>query len=181
MARPRKNKHAHLPENLYAMTRQGKTYYKYVDPVTKKSVGFGRDMSAAILEAESRNWKTKDILAQVKSGAYFRSGIPCIRGGNVDGFGLYELGTIVGAARSVDKVCGIYFLISAGKVVYIGQSKDVLTRLASHMRGEEKEFASFSVLEAEPEQLNELEARYIAKYDPIYNKVRPKINMAANV
>ena len=67
---------------------------------------------------------------------------------------------------------GLYFLIRNEEIVYVGKSnKNVFQRISNHTRN--KEFDSFSY-ELHPNKsedgLSELEAEYIAKFAPEYNK-----------
>lgn len=64
--------------------------------------------------------------------------------------------------------CGIYFLIRAEKIVYVGQSTNVLRRISRHMDNR-VEFDSFSITPCQREQLNELEAIYITAFYPHLN------------
>ena len=67
---------------------------------------------------------------------------------------------------------GLYFLIRNDEIVYVGKSnKSVFQRVNNHAR--DKEFDSFSY-ELHPNkseyELSELEAEYIAKFAPEYNR-----------
>lgn len=70
---------------------------------------------------------------------------------------------------------GIYFLFNKkGKhdyLVYVGQSKNILARIARHIDDKEKEFTTFSfqVVSARKRRL-QLEQKYISKFSPPYNK-----------
>lgn len=177
MARPRSPGREDLPKYLQTHTVNGKVYYSYADPETGKDMGLGSDRGAAILAANRLNAQKADVILLRSAGAHIRSGgVPCIKAGMIDENGLFEAKTVVGAARSIEKICGIYFLIDAAEIVYVGQSTDVLTRIASHMRdASEKRFSSFSVLETAKDDLGRVEALYIAKFSPRYNVKRPSI------
>lgn len=63
---------------------------------------------------------------------------------------------------------GIYFLINGDRVVYVGETSCLISRLGQHR--EDKEFDGFRFLK-EPD-LNtrlRLEKAYIQKYSPLYN------------
>jgi len=70
---------------------------------------------------------------------------------------------------------GIYFLFNKkGKqdyLVYVGQSKNILARITSHIDDKEKEFTTFSfqVVSVRKRRL-QLEHKYISKFSPPYNK-----------
>lgn len=177
VARPKSGNNTDLPPNVSAherSTKSGKvTYYYYRDPITRKPRSLGSDRSAAILAAQRINAKKELAVKAMRAGATIQNGIPLIQSGNIDELGLYSHGTIIAAARTVGKIAGIYFLVDAGRIVYIGQSTDIIMRISSHLREGVKTFTSFAVIEAEPEELDDLEARYIAKFGPIYNVKRP--------
>lgn len=67
-------------------------------------------------------------------------------------------------------VCGIYFLLSDGVVVYVGQSKLILSRVASHIAEATKVFDAVAFVRCKPENLNDFERRYIEKLLPKYNR-----------
>lgn len=69
---------------------------------------------------------------------------------------------------------GIYFLIDQEEIVYIGQSRNVMARLAVHDADTTKDFNEASWLSCSPEMLNELEARFIFTFRPKLNKSFPK-------
>lgn len=78
-------------------------------------------------------------------------------------------------ARRRETICGIYFLFSAdNEIVYVGQSKDILTRVEKHKQT--KVFDRFAYVRCSPERLDILELAYILKFDPIYNVTIPNID-----
>lgn len=74
---------------------------------------------------------------------------------------------IIGASRSIRKICGIYFLIHEEEVIYVGQSIDFYSRLAAHLRT--FKFDSVTVIECPREKLDSLELLYIQKFSPRCN------------
>lgn len=74
---------------------------------------------------------------------------------------------------------GVYVLLHRGAIVYIGQSKLMLTRVYSHRAAWGRKrtkaqprgviFDEVQVLPCRLEQMDELEAVLIAKYKPRYN------------
>lgn len=60
---------------------------------------------------------------------------------------------------------GIYFLLRAGEVVYVGQSVDVLHRISRHRR-EGRKFDAYAIMECERDQLDTLERQYIMLFVP---------------
>ncbi|KAA1013048.1 GIY-YIG nuclease family protein [Paraburkholderia panacisoli] len=80
---------------------------------------------------------------------------------------------IAGLAQSVKKTCGVYVLMRAGEIVYVGQSINCNLRIGSHLNDAGKMFDSYFVIECPEDNLNEVEARYIAKFGPKHNVIMP--------
>lgn len=98
-------------------------------------------------------------------------------------------------APRVDKPIGIYVLLREGKVVYVGQSRNVYTRLGQHYvskaktrsrsmhfapsdpRGLPIKFDQVMMLFCEREKLNLLEAELIRRYKPKYNSQVGRTNL----
>lgn len=66
---------------------------------------------------------------------------------------------------------GIYFLVRGETVVYIGSSRNVLPRIAAHKK--DKVFDSYFIVEANEDDLLNIETEYIAEFTPEYNRVLP--------
>ena len=75
---------------------------------------------------------------------------------------------------NIKSVRGIYFLFDGPTLVYIGQSENIFKRVPIHL--ETKKFDSWNYIEFVEEDLNILEAEFILKYKPKYNKSIPKNN-----
>jgi hypothetical protein len=80
-------------------------------------------------------------------------------GGRIDDYG------------DIDDYRNIYFLIRESKVVYVGRALDVGKRSDVHKR--DKEFDNISFIRVGNEIYNEVEAFYIAKFNPEYNNSLP--------
>ena len=67
---------------------------------------------------------------------------------------------------------GIYFLCLDNEVVYVGQSKSILSRIATHLSEGEKEFDQNRIyfLAMPPEMLGKIEKEFIFSLKPKYNK-----------
>lgn len=65
---------------------------------------------------------------------------------------------------------GIYLLKQGEKVVYVGSSEKVETRITQHQNDSSKTFDSYQVIGCKESELCNLESYYIEKYKPIYNK-----------
>lgn len=77
----------------------------------------------------------------------------------------YQREEILAAAVHHPDPSGIYFLIRDGNIVYVGQSVNVLWRIAKH-RYEGRKFDSYAVVGCSPEQLDDLERVYIRALVP---------------
>jgi excinuclease UvrABC nuclease subunit len=71
------------------------------------------------------------------------------------------------------RMTGIYFLIKESELVYVGQSADIMNRIAQHAKESVKDFDSYSILECPYEYLTTLEAYCIYKFRPRLNAVFP--------
>lgn len=69
---------------------------------------------------------------------------------------------------------GVYLLIDSGDVVYVGQSRNLASRVSSHIQSEEKDFDSVEFHECSEDELPEIEAMLIAMMKPKYNRTIPK-------
>lgn len=61
---------------------------------------------------------------------------------------------------------GIYFLINTNKIVYVGQSKDIFSRISQH---KDKNFTDFVYINCLENQLDKLESIYIHFLQPVCN------------
>ena len=75
--------------------------------------------------------------------------------------------SIVDAARQWVPPTGIYFLIKEKKIVYIGQSTNIFTRITTHAKY--KKFDSYSYIPCDQSILDKLESLYIHVYQPELN------------
>ncbi len=72
---------------------------------------------------------------------------------------------------------GIYFLTSKGKIVYVGQSDSIITRIGDHIRDNKKIFDNFKFISSKTffwldsiKHREYAEAKCIRKFRPKYNK-----------
>lgn len=86
------------------------------------------------------------------------------------GQALYSEQEIVSASIVAPKVCGIYFLIYKGSVVYVGQSIHIWSRISQHTAAR-KSFDRVAFLPCNKEHLDVLESLYI-------HILRPELNGA---
>lgn len=165
MPRPRTNRlREALPDNLY----ERKGYYSWRDPATGGELGLGRDRLGAIAAAEYRNAKrTVERYESTRQGIALA---PLAR----DARGLLDADGIIARGQPRSHISGIYFLMLGGAIVYVGQSTHLHARIAAHsLTTRAPWFDAYFSLEAPPDQLDELEAAYIAKFNPERNIRRP--------
>lgn len=75
-------------------------------------------------------------------------------------------------------LCGIYFLIKNNKIMYVGQSKYINMRIGQH-RDACREFDAVAWFEAPELFLNDIEAYYINRIEPEWNRTSPICNLYA--
>jgi hypothetical protein len=63
---------------------------------------------------------------------------------------------------------GVYFLFQDDVIIYIGKSKDVLSRVQAH-KNNQKEFDHYTYVECDEDLLTAYERIFINKYKPIQN------------
>lgn len=68
------------------------------------------------------------------------------------------------------RICGVYFLLRWGKIVYIGQSIDVVARVRSHYDERIFGFDSAVYLPVDEWKLNQVEQTLIYQLRPEYNR-----------
>ena len=69
--------------------------------------------------------------------------------------------------------CGVYFLIFNREIVYVGQSKNCLSRIQNHINDKNKIFDQYTVVYTDLKNLDFLESWYIHQFNPKYNKRSP--------
>ena len=70
-------------------------------------------------------------------------------------------------AKPVTRFCSVYFLFKGTQIVYVGKSCLGYERLYSHHK--DKDFDSYSYIICEQDEVDDLEAEYITKFNPLYN------------
>jgi len=73
---------------------------------------------------------------------------------------------IVDSAANWKKAVGVYFLVKADRVVYVGQSVDIYSRIAQHGH---KDFDRFAFVPCDKALLDKLESLYIHLLRPAQN------------
>lgn len=62
---------------------------------------------------------------------------------------------------------GIYFLVDAGEVVYVGQTSEGIKRISCHIK--DKKFEEVFIIPTPQDRLDDVEWDFIYKYQPKYN------------
>lgn len=78
---------------------------------------------------------------------------------------------IVASSTSTRTYCGVYFLVFEGRIVYVGQSLNVLARIGQH--ADKKKFDAVAIMPCAPRHLDVIESLYI-------HMLRPPLNGRAN-
>ena len=87
-----------------------------------------------------------------------------------DVIGTVDPSEILGKHRTPLMNCsGIYFLFNGLEVVYVGQSKNVITRLANHAKNGRK-FTHYFSIPCPEDELDKTEQYYIERFCPEQNK-----------
>jgi len=75
--------------------------------------------------------------------------------------------------RNIETYSGIYFLINENRIVYVGQSLYIGTRIADHYYKSDKRFDRVFHIDAAEPLLNWIETQYIHTFMPELNKDIP--------
>lgn len=127
------------------------------------------------LNQAKKKRKQKAIASQLKEfreeGAALKNERVITAGKSLLGTGFLDIEDIVETASKYKPVIGIYFLILDKEVVYIGQSININSRVASHFGV--YEFDSYSFIECPVSDLDLVESIYIQAYLPPLNGRTP--------
>ena len=74
---------------------------------------------------------------------------------------------IIAYKTAYNAACGVYFLIENDRVVYVGQSINVYTRIYTHMKDRQRQFDSYTYIPCEADELDVLESLYIHSLAPL--------------
>jgi hypothetical protein len=158
--RPRKSGRKNWPRNLY---KNASGTFWFRNPKTGDVLSLGMSESQAMNAVFRLNRAMGDDSDPVS-----------LRDEPEDAHGLLSAAQICERAESISTSCGIYFLLSAGKIVYVGQSINCGRRILEHVIDPSKTFDAYHVIACDRSALNEMEARYIAKFSPALNINMPR-------
>jgi len=89
---------------------------------------------------------------------------------------------ICNRATPIKKERGIYFLCKGGKVVYVGQSVNLINRISEHLSEGKKNFDGYYYeYVGKNDVMSDVEAEYIVSLNPKYNKVLPQNSIYVSV
>lgn len=140
--------------------RKTKTFH------TKEAAEFWASELESLTKKQLHGWATMGERAELVQTALMTSIPTRVLEANVAI--PYKHKEILEAAVPFQRASGIYFLIKGLEVVYVGQSLDLLHRIARHRR-EGRDFDGYAHIACAPEKLDELEAQYIAAFAPRHN------------
>jgi hypothetical protein len=128
------------------------------------------DLNQAIKEKKQKliARRLKDFQAE---GEALKNEVVITAGKRILGPEFLDIEDIVETASKYKPVIGIYFLILDRKVVYIGQSINITSRIGHHFGV--YQFDSYSFIECGTEELDLLESVYIQAYLPPLNGRTP--------
>ena len=86
----------------------------------------------------------------------------------------FDIKELIYSTLGSEPVCGVYELFLDDELIYVGQSKQVQSRIMNHLRNKEIRFDSFNITECDKSELNDIEAEYIIERNPVRNKTIPK-------
>lgn len=130
--------------------------------VTREDAQAWADAAEASLDAKKKRFAPRDQF--VNLGADLVTMVPrCVLEAAREA--PHSLIDILEAAVPTTHAPAIYFLMRNGEVTYVGQSIDVLSRIARHRR-EGRQFDAYSYMECPREDLDRLERVYIRALVP---------------
>ena len=148
MAKPRSKINKSLPRGL--RVRDG--YYCYRNPLDGREIGLGRERREAMQYAITNNMAAFAVTRKYAGDARLLSAVD-----------------IAEVAKGIDAMCGVYFLLSDQKIVYVGQSINVHYRIADHFAKGIIPFDRFHIVPCDSRDVDHLEALYIDALRPKYN------------
>lgn len=129
-----------------------------------------REVALEVMEAFAANFDPREWSSQARR----RSGDRPHRGVATIGLQIRNneipLRSEISIAESANEVplgCGIYFLLRAGKIVYVGQAVNVFRRIGDHVGN--KNFDSWSWIKTPKHLLDATERKYINEFCPELN------------
>lgn len=162
------------------------------NPMRRKTPEERRAIAAKALETKRRKRQIKETKerrldallvaieeAERKLAALKKADILTHRAIELTNGALLTEGEIVKSSALWLGVPGVYFLISDGAVVYVGQSVNVYARIATHKREGVKEFDRFAFVPCKASKLDKLESLYIHCLRPPLNGDKNNGELAA--
>lgn len=76
---------------------------------------------------------------------------------------------LMSAKVPVCNFCGVYFLLDNNKIVYIGKSTNIISRVSEHAK-KGRSFSHYYAIPCSPDSVNDLEKEMIRRFMPEQNK-----------
>jgi excinuclease UvrABC nuclease subunit len=76
------------------------------------------------------------------------------------------------------KICAVYFFIKDNEIIYIGQTRNLKSRVCTHKSYPAWRYDYFRYIECRPEDLVMIERRLIFKFMPSLNVMHKKVRTA---
>lgn len=138
------------PEEKRAITQ------KSAETRRRNKLALAKAKDEVIQKAQSLRWQIASYEKRLRDleEAYFASELST----KLTGKFLMPEADIVAAARPIENVCGVYFLVKGDRVIYVGQSVNVFARIAQH---KDKAFERMAFIPCAEDMLDRLESIYI--------------------
>ncbi len=150
--------HYGLPVNVRARTKPTGELLYYYEMRGGRRIRLGADRDFAVRFAEQATSDSRPFNESVKHAE------------RKFGVRLIPVGLIIAQARIFEGNCGVYFLIRAGTIVYVGRSRNVPRRIEQHAQRAKVQFDAYHMIACSHAQSVILERAYIEALDPIGNK-----------
>src|SRR5574343_662611 len=115
-------------------------------------------------KAQATSWAVA-LEGEIEAAFQFRKTTYAEHARNID---LLSKADIIDASVSIPTAAGVYCLIRGGVVSYVGQSKNMLTRVSTHAASG-RQFDRVTFIPCTEDNLTELERKYIQYLNPIEN------------
>lgn len=170
IARCLRNDYMPLREKI----KNGQKFYiiiDFVDFATKNSLSFTPPIKKEISLSIDELKKERDFLISQISSLKHELALSNLSK-QLTGKTLLSENDIFQSCNPLPMITGIYFLIDANKIVYVGQSVNIFSRVSQHYN-DKKQFTSFAYIVCEKNILDKMESLYI-------HLLKPKLNGLLN-
>ena len=159
---------------LREKTKNGQKFYiiaDFIDAAVKDGLSFTPPIKKEISLSIDELKRERDFLISQISSLKHELALSKISN-QLTGKTLLSENDILQSCNPLPMVTGIYFLIDVNKVVYVGQSVNIFSRVSQHFN-DKKQFTSFAYIVCEKNILDKMESLYI-------HLLKPKLNGLLN-